>query len=207
MPNRLHLRAFAPQRAAQSSQFGFAPDNPPESRASAIDMLGSAAMRFGSIYDQLRLLHAPLLAGLMAVACAMTPDRLPSLDRRFYDVMETPEDQSAFLVAENQQAYLEGNGLWDQWSALPPEERKAAERGEVEVGFHEFALFMAWGPPADTLKRDRNGRNALIHTYIRCSSGPKRGKYVRNNLDCDGTSDETQVAIDNDLVIEIKYAT
>ena len=27
------------------------------------------------------------------------------------------------------------------------------------------------------------------------------------DLDCDGTSDETQVAIDNDLVVEIKYAT
>ncbi len=139
----------------------------------------------------------------------MTPERLPNLDRRFYEVMETPEDQSAFLKLEetDRQPYLEDKGLWAQWSALTPEERKKAEHGDIQVGFHEFALFIAWGPPADTQNRDRDGRNAIIHTYIRCSSGPKRGRYVRNNLDCDGTSDETQVAIDNDLVVEIRYAT
>lgn len=170
-------------------------------------------MRFGSVYEQLGRLRVPLLGALVGVlvvsACAMTPERLPNLDRRFYEVMPTPEQQKSFLQVEEEerQAYLEKQGLWTQWSALSPEERKAAERGEVSVGHHEFALFMAWGPPADTLKRDRNGRNAIVHTYIRCSSGPKRGKYVRNNLDCDGTSDETQVAIDNELIVEIKYAT
>ena len=59
--------------------------------------------------------------------------------------------------------------------------------GEVELGFHEFALYMAWGPPADTQDRDANGRPLQLHTFIRCSSGPKRGRYVRSNLDCDGT--------------------
>ena len=166
-------------------------------------------MRFGSVFGQLRQLHAPVIGAVLVSACAMTPERLPNLDRRFYEVMETPEDQKAFLEVEEEQRqdFLEEEGLWAKWAALPPEERKAAERGEVRVGFHEFTLFMAWGPPADTLTRDRDGRNAIVHTYIRCSSGPKRGKYVRNNLDCDGTSDETQVAIDNGLVVEIKYAT
>jgi hypothetical protein len=166
-------------------------------------------MRFGSVFEQLRPLRAPLIGALLVSACAMTPERLPNLDRRFYDVMGTPDQQKAFLLVEEEerQAFLEKHGLWEQWAALPPEERKNAERGEVHVGYHEFALFMAWGPPADTLTRDRDGRNAIVHTYIRCSSGPKRGKYVRNNLDCDGTSDETQVAIDNDLVVEIKFAT
>jgi len=166
-------------------------------------------MRFGSVFGQLRRYRAPVLGAILLSACAMTPERLPNLDRRFYDVMETPEQQESFLQVdeEERQGFLEKQGLWEQWSALPPEERKAAERGEVRVGYHEFELFMAWGPPADTLTRDRDGRNAIVHTYIRCSSGPKRGKYVRNNLDCDGTSDETQVAIDNGLVVEIKYAT
>jgi len=166
-------------------------------------------MRFGSVFERLRRHGALLLALLVVGACAMTPDRLPNLDRRFYEVMDTPEEQKAFLLIEEQsrQDFLEKHDLWEQWAALPPEQRKAAEAGEVRVGFHEFALFMAWGPPADTLTRDRDGRSAIVHTYIRCSSGPKRGRYVRNNLDCDGTSDETQVAIDDDLVIEIKYTT
>jgi len=170
-------------------------------------------MRFGCVFEQLGRLRLPLVGAAMGVlvasACAMTPERLPNLDRRFYEVMPTPQQQEGFLKVDEEarQDYLEKHGLWSQWSALSPEERKAAERGEVSVGHHEFALFMAWGPPADTLTRDRDGRNAIVHTYIRCSSGPKRGKYVRNNLDCDGTSDETQVAINNDLVVEIKYAT
>lgn len=170
-------------------------------------------MRFASVFEQLGRLRVPLVGALVGVlvvsACAMTPERLPNLDRRFYEVMPTPEQQKGFLQVEEEerQGYLEEQGLWTQWSGLSPAERKAAERGEVSVGHREFALFMAWGPPADTLKRDRDGRTAIVHTYIRCSSGPKRGKYVRNNLDCDGTSDETQVAIDNDVVIEIKYAT
>ncbi len=170
-------------------------------------------MRFGSVFEQLGRLRVLLVGAavgvLVASGCAMTPERLPNLDRRFYEVMPTPEQQKGFLQVEEEQrqAYLEEQGLWAQWSALSPEERKAAERGEVTVGHHEFALFMAWGPPADTLTRDRDGRKALVHTYIRCSSGPKRGKYVRNNLDCDGTSDETQVAINNGLIVEIKYTT
>jgi hypothetical protein len=73
------------------------------------------------------------------------------------------------------------------------------------VGFHEFALFMAWGPPADTLTRERDGRPSVVHTFIRCSSGPKTGQHVRNNLDCDGTSDETRVAVQEGIVVEIQY--
>ncbi len=172
-------------------------------------MLISATMRFGSVFGKLRLSRACLLGVFVVAACAMTPERLPNLDRRFYEVMPKPEQQQAFLELEEEQRqdFLEDEGLWAQWGALSPQERKAAARGDIEVGYHEFALFMAWGPPADTIERDRNGRNTIVHTYIRCSSGPKRGRYVLNNLDCDGTSDETQVAINNDLIIEIKYAT
>jgi hypothetical protein len=148
------------------------------------------------------LLSASLFGG-----CALTPERLPELDRRFYYNLDDPRDQQHFLEIPEQdrQAFLERNGIWQKWAALPETEREKASHGQVEVGFHEFALFMAYGPPADTQYRDRDGRSAMIHTFIRCSSGPKRGRYVRNNLDCDGTSDETQVSIAKGVVVEIKY--
>lgn len=148
-----------------------------------------------------------VLAGTLASGCAHDPDRLPELDRRFYDNLPTGTDQQEFLRVKSseRQAFLEDKGLWAQWEALPKAEREAAGRGEVELGFHEFAVFMAWGPPADTQDRDSNGRPLQLHTFIRCSSGPKRGRYVRSNLDCDGTSSETQVSIRDGIVVEIVY--
>jgi hypothetical protein len=139
----------------------------------------------------------------VAAACAHNPERLPELDRRFYYVLETPDDQKAFvkLKESERQAFLEQKGLWNRWTALPVSEREAAGKSDVRVGFREFAVFMAWGPPADTQNRDR----AVIHTFIRCTSGPKRGRYVRSNLDCDGTSSETQVSVQNGIVAEIRY--
>lgn len=144
---------------------------------------------------------------LITAACAMTPERLPELDRRFYYNLPNPDSQQEFLdvPASERQAYLESKGLWQQWVSLPENERKAAASGDVQTGFHEFGLFMAWGPPADTQKRDVNKRPITQHTYIRCTSGPKAGRYVRNNLDCDGTSTETKVSISNGIVSEIEY--
>ncbi len=144
-----------------------------------------------------------LLAVCFIGGCAHTPERLPELDRRFYYNLDDPNDQQRFLeIPESErQAFLEQKGLWQKWAALPPAEREKASHGQIELGFHEFALFMAYGPPADTQPRD----GATVHTFIRCSSGPKRGRYVRNNLDCDGTSDETQVSIAKGVVVEIKY--
>ena len=141
------------------------------------------------------------------MGCATTPDRLPELDRRFYFNLPTPDDQTEFLkLAEpERQPFLEDKGLWRKWMALPKAEREAAGRGQIEVGYHEFAVYMAWGPPADTQTRDRNDRPMLVHTFIRCSSGPKAGRYVRNNLDCDGTSTERQVSIRDGVVAEIIY--
>jgi hypothetical protein len=156
----------------------------------------------------LRLGRLALAAAILASsACATTPERLPELDRRFYYNLPTPGDQEEFLRLpdEDRQAFLESKGLWTRWTALPAEEREAAGKGEIQVGFHEFAVFMAWGPPADTQTRDRNERPIVVHTFIRCSSGPKAGRYVRNNLDCDGTSTEREVAIREGLVAEIIY--
>lgn len=137
----------------------------------------------------------------------MTPERLPELDRRFYENLPSADARKGFLKvkADERQAYLKEHGLWAKWSALPAEQREAAGRGEVELGYAEFALFMAWGPPADTQSRDANGRPMTLHTFIRCSSGPKRGRYVQSNLDCDGTSSETQVSIYEGVVSEIAY--
>lgn len=152
----------------------------------------------------LRLL-APL--ALVLTACALSPDRLPELDRRFYENLPDPDAQEEFLRIKEpeRQGFLEDYGLWQKWLALPPEEREAAANGEVKVGHQEFALFMAWGPPADTQSKDAIGRPMTLHTFIRCSSGPKAGRYVRSNMDCDGTSTETKVSIRDAVVAEIEY--
>ena len=63
---------------------------------------------------------------------------------------------------------------------MPESQRKLAAAGDVEVGFDEFAVFMAWGPPADTVTRDPDGRPVRLHTFIRCTSGPRAGQ-VRNS--------------------------
>lgn len=147
-----------------------------------------------------------VLAAGMLLGCATNPERLPELDRRFY--YNLPQgDQDAFLrlKSSERQGFLEDKGLWEQWEALPKAEREAAGRNQVELGFHEFAVFMAWGPPADTQDRDDNGRPLTRHTFIRCSSGPKRGRYVQSNLECDGTSSETQISIEDGIVTEIVY--
>lgn len=156
-----------------------------------------------------RFVRALLAAAVLSTAaCAMTPERLPELDRRFYYNLPTPDSQQGFLdvSSSERQDYLESQGLWQRWVSLPEAEREAAAAGDVQVGYHEFALLMAWGPPADTQTRDVNDRPITQHTYIRCTSGPKAGRYVKNNLDCDGTSNETKVSIRGDIVAEIEYA-
>jgi hypothetical protein len=178
-----------------------------KARAAATRGAGRVGERLGGERQGLRWGHVAVLVAGVLGGCAHDPDRLPALDRRFYDNLPTGSDQQEFLrlKASERQAFLEQKGLWDKWEALPEAERQAAGRGEVQLGFHEFALYMAWGPPADTQERDANGRPLQLHTFIRCSSGPKRGRYVRSNLDCDGTSSETQVSIRDGVVVEIAY--
>ncbi|MEZ4380236.1 MAG: hypothetical protein R3A79_02725 [Nannocystaceae bacterium] len=148
----------------------------------------------------LRLTLAASLLG--AAACATTPERLPRLTRQFYYNLPSPEDQQAFLKLKDsqRQGYLEDKGLWARWTALPAAERQAAESGDLEPGYHEFAAFMAWGPPADTQRRG----DLSYHTFIRCTSGPKAGRYVSSNLDCDGTSSEIEISVQDGVVTEIK---
>lgn len=140
-------------------------------------------------------------------ACAHNPERLPELDRRFYHNLPDPQSQQEFLRLkdEERQAYLQNKGLWERWTKLSAKEREAVSSGNIEVGHHEFAAFMAWGPPADTQVQETKHRRVQFHTFIRCTSGPKTGRYVKNNLDCDGTSSETRIAVENDVVTEIKY--
>ncbi len=151
-----------------------------------------------------------LFAGLMlcgALACAMTPERLPDLDRKFYSNLPNQNDKSAFLKLEEsqRQSFLEQKGLWARWSELSNEEREAVKRGEVKAGHKEFVAFMVWGPPADSQGSKTDVRAVRFHTFIRCSSGPKAGRFVANNLDCDGTSGEIEIAVENNLITEIKF--
>jgi hypothetical protein len=144
---------------------------------------------------------------LLIGACAYSPDRLPRLDRQFYYNLEDQKDQDAFLRLKEaeRQAFLEKKGLWQQWTSLSVEEREAVKTQEVKVGSKAFAAHMAWGPPADVQGAHARGRSVEHETYIRCTSGPRAGDFVRNNLECDGTSSEIQLAIENNIVTELKY--
>ncbi len=139
--------------------------------------------------------------------CATSPDRLPHLDKQFYYNLEDDKDQDAFLRLKQaqRQVFLEQKGLWQQWTALSVEEREGVKTRSVKVGSQAFAAHMAWGPPADVQLTQVRDRQVEHEIYIRCTSGPKAGQFVRNNLDCDGTSSEIQLAIENELVTELKY--
>lgn len=140
-------------------------------------------------------------------ACATSPERLPELDRQFYYNLESDKEREEFLElkAAERQAFLEQAGLWDRWTELTAEEREGVANHEVKVGFKRFAAHMAWGPPADTREEAAGERKVKFETFIRCTSGPKAGRYVRNNVDCDGTSSEVRLAIEEGAVTEIKY--
>ena len=77
--------------------------------------------------------------------------------------------------------------------------------GDVKVGFKEFAAHMAWGLPARVRDVEVRGRVVHYQTFIRCTSGPRIGDYVRNNIDCDGTSSEVEIAVENGVISELKY--
>ncbi len=147
------------------------------------------------------------LSLISSVACTPNPDRLPTPARNFYYVIEDEGRQLEYLRLEEseRQGFLEKLGLWQRWTELSDVERQAVERREVQVGFKEFAAHMAWGLPADVRMAEARGRTVRYETYIRCTSGPYEDQYVRQNIDCDGTSSEVQLAIENGLVTEIKY--
>ncbi len=113
----------------------------------------------------------------------MTPDRLPPPDRQFYHTLPSAEDKAKFLKLKEteRQPFLEQKGLWAKWMELPPEEREAAKRGEVKAGYKEFTALMAWGAPADTQESKTPERTVRFYTFIRCTSGPRVGRWVASN--------------------------
>ncbi len=144
---------------------------------------------------------------LLIVGCAHNPERLPRVDRQFYYNLENDQDKQDFLKvkAKNRQSFLEQKGLWQKWTALTDEEKRAVAAGKVEVGHSVFSAHMSWGPPADVRQVDNRTRSVSFETFIRCTSGPKAGRYVHRNVDCDGTSSEVQLAIEKGVVTEKKY--
>lgn len=163
------------------------------------------AVRLGAI----RLGAALLLVGSLSTgaACTPNPERLPTPARNFYYVIDDEGQQLEYLKLHEseRQTFLEKLGLWQLWTELSSEERQAVESRVVEVGFKEFAAHMAWGLPADVRVAEARGRSVRYETFIRCTSGPRANQYVRQNIDCDGTSSEVQLAIENGIVTEIKY--
>ena len=147
------------------------------------------------------------IALILLAACTPNPDRLPTPARNFYYVIDDDAQQLEYvkLKESERQGFLETVGLWQQWLELSSEEREAADTGEIKVGFKSFAAHMAWGLPATVRDMEARGRAVHYETFIRCTSGPKIGDYVRVNTDCDGTSSEVEIAIENGTVTEIKY--
>jgi hypothetical protein len=148
-----------------------------------------------------------LTLSLALTACTPNPDRLPTPARNFYYVMEDPAQQSEYLELEEseRQSFLEKLGLWQRWLELSSEEREAIETGDIKVGYKEFAALMAWGLPASVRDIEERGRVVHYETFIRCTSGPRIGEYVRSNVDCDGTSSEVELAIENGVITELKF--
>jgi hypothetical protein len=148
-----------------------------------------------------------LAAGLALAACAPNPSRLPNPDRSFYYVMEDPATQREFLELKESErkSLLERVGLWQRWLELSNQEREAVENKTIQVGFREFSAHMAWGLPASARQVESRGRVVEYQTFIRCTSGPKIGQYVRVNIDCDGTSSEVEIAVENGVITELKF--
>ncbi|MEE9382376.1 MAG: hypothetical protein V3V08_03065 [Nannocystaceae bacterium] len=153
---------------------------------------------------------ASLTLGVLAsvsAGCVHSPDRLPALDRQFYENLPTEREQREFVALKRgaRQAYLDRKNLWQQWENLSGEERLAVAQRSSKVGHREFALHMAWGLPVDVRLAEARGRLVRFETYIRCTSGPKTGSFVRENIACDGTSSEMTVAVEDGLVTQIKH--
>jgi hypothetical protein len=148
-----------------------------------------------------------LTLSLALTACTPNPDRLGTPARNFYYVIENPAQQKEYLQLHQseRQSFLEKLGLWQRWLELSNEEREAIETGNIKVGYKEFAALMAWGLPATTRNAESRGRVVHFETFIRCTSGPKIGAYVRSNLDCDGTSNEVEIAVENGIITELKF--
>jgi hypothetical protein len=148
-----------------------------------------------------------LSLSLLLGACTPNPDRLPTPARNFYYVLEDEAAQREYLKLQEseRQGFLEQLGLWSKWLELSNEEREAVNAGDIKVGFKEFAAHMAWGLPANEREVEVRGRVVRYATFIRCTSGPKIGDYVRSNIDCDGTSSEVEIAVENGIITELKY--
>lgn len=150
---------------------------------------------------------ALVLALSLLAACTPNPDKLPTPSRNFYYVIEDDAKQLEYLKLHESErkSFLEQLGLWQKWLELSSEERDAVAAGEVKVGFKEFAAHMTWGLPASVRDVEARGRVVHYQTFIRCTSGPRIGDYVRSNVDCDGTSSEVELAVENGIITELKY--
>jgi len=147
-----------------------------------------------------------LATALASSACVNSPSKLPQLDRQFYDNLSSAEQQQMLGVTKKRRAsYLQTTELWAKWSTLDADAQDRVRRREVKPGDQEFAAHLAWGQPAEVHKVAEGDREVTFESFIRCTSGPKRGAFVRKNLECDGTAEKLQLALENSRVTEVKY--
>ena len=161
-------------------------------------MVGAAILRLAS-----RCLA--LFAGISA--CAISPERLPQLDRQFYYNLSSETEQKTFLELPraSRRFFLVAHGLWEKWDALTAAEQQSVHHQQVHLKMSVFVAHMVWGAPADVRYQQVYNGELRLETFIRCTSGAKVGRYVHKSTDCDGTSAEQLIAVDRGKIIEIQY--
>lgn len=100
----------------------------------------------------------PFLLALMLVAAGCgTAAKVKRLEDREQDhyyalkVWMTDDDRKAFLklkTPEERDQWLKDKGLWDRFYKYDDEKRSAIVEGDVQVGWKQDMVFMAWGEPA-----------------------------------------------------------
>jgi hypothetical protein len=54
---------------------------------------------------------------------------------------------------------------YEAYAALSPEMKAIVDKGEIKVGMTEDAVYIAWGPPAQTLKGESGGAATTTWLY------------------------------------------
>ncbi len=100
-------------------------------------------------------MRAPLLLGwfLANTALAAPIDRLADDERAAFEALSVYLDakqEKSYLklkTREARDAWLKGQGVYDQYWALPADRREAIASGAVRTGFLLDEVLMAWGTP------------------------------------------------------------
>ncbi|MCO4746940.1 MAG: hypothetical protein KC912_19235 [Proteobacteria bacterium] len=113
----------------------------------------------------MRTLAIVLLASTVLTGCMGAKiKRLSAVEQDHYYALKVFMNDSVektflkFKTEEERNAYLQERGLWDHFYKYPDHVRELIIAGEVQSGWAEDQMFMAWGEPYD--RRRLTGRPA-----------------------------------------------